>query len=80
MCVSFSPDSKRVVSASEDGTLRVWNIDVRYHMSEDPKVLLKVGGVHVRVARRAEAPARLALREGARRGHGEGCPDDWLAG
>lgn len=44
MGVSFSPDSKRVVTASEDGTLRVWNIEVRYHMSEDPKVLLKVRG------------------------------------
>jgi WD40 repeat protein len=43
MCASFSPDSKRMVTASEDGTLRVWNIDVRYAMSEDAKVLLKVG-------------------------------------
>ncbi len=42
MCVAFSPDSKRCVTASKDGTLRVWNIDVRYHLEEDPKTLLVV--------------------------------------
>ena len=32
----------RTVTASGDGTLRVWNIDVRYSMSEDPKTMLVV--------------------------------------
>ncbi|GFH07156.1 uncharacterized protein HaLaN_01917, partial [Haematococcus lacustris] len=42
LAVAFSPDAKRCVSASKDGTLRVWNIDVRYTLSEDPKTLLVI--------------------------------------
>jgi WD40 repeat protein len=42
--VSFSPDARRAVTVSKDGTLRVWNIDVRYHLAEDPKTLLVVSG------------------------------------
>lgn len=42
MTAAFSPDNKRAVTASKDLTLRVWNIDVRYTLSEDPKTL--VGG------------------------------------
>lgn len=38
-CVAFSHDSKKVVTASKDGTLRVWNIDVRFALEEDPKTL-----------------------------------------
>lgn len=41
--VEFSWDSTRAVSASEDGTLRIWNIDVRYALQEDPKPLVIVG-------------------------------------
>jgi WD40 repeat protein len=44
LAVSFSPDSRRAVTVSKDGTLRVWNIDVRYHLAEDPKTLLVVSG------------------------------------
>lgn len=42
MSVALSPDNKRAVTVSQDGTLRVWNIDVRYQMSEDAKTLLTV--------------------------------------
>ena len=41
--VDFSPDSRAAVTASEDGTLRTWNIDVRYHMQEDPKTVVTQG-------------------------------------
>ncbi|KAK9819711.1 hypothetical protein WJX72_001552 [[Myrmecia] bisecta] len=41
MCLSFSPDSSRMVTASKDGTWCVWNIAVRYWLQEDPKQLLK---------------------------------------
>ena len=30
-----------MVTASKDGTWRVWNINVRYHQQEDPKTLLQ---------------------------------------
>ena len=59
MSVALSPDNRRAVTVSQDGTLRVWNIDVRYSMSEDPKTLLtvrmggggtqRVGGAAVRL-------------------------------
>lgn len=39
MCIAFSPDGKKVATASKDGTLRIWNIDVRYALEEDPKTL-----------------------------------------
>lgn len=42
MSVALSPDNRRAVTVSQDGTLRVWNIDVRYAMSEDPKTLLTI--------------------------------------
>jgi len=41
--IDFSPDGSKAVTASEDGTLRIWNINVRYNMQEDPKQLLVVG-------------------------------------
>lgn len=41
--LDFSPDLKRAVTASADGLLKIHNIDVRYQMGEDPKVLLSVG-------------------------------------
>jgi hypothetical protein len=63
MAVAFSPDSKRCVTASKDGTLRIWNIDVRYQLEEDPKTLLVVGVVtalctivHVDGERRVKRP------------------------
>ncbi|MEW5317650.1 MAG: hypothetical protein WDW38_008932 [Sanguina aurantia] len=40
--VALSNDNKRAVTASKDGTLRVWNICVRYGMSEDAKTLVLV--------------------------------------
>jgi WD40 repeat protein len=40
--VALSPDGTRAVTASKDGTLRVWNIDVRYAQQEDPRTLLVV--------------------------------------
>ncbi|KNA22284.1 hypothetical protein SOVF_035280 [Spinacia oleracea] len=38
-CLCFTPNSDQVITASKDGTLKVWNINVRYHMDEDPKIL-----------------------------------------
>lgn len=35
----FTPNSEQVITASKDGTLKVWNINVRYHLDEDPKIL-----------------------------------------
>lgn len=41
LCVAFSPDSQKMVTASKDGTWRVWNISVRFHQQEDPKCLMQ---------------------------------------
>ena len=41
LCLTFSPDATKMVTASKDGTWRVWNIDVRYHQQEDAKCLLQ---------------------------------------
>ncbi|KAL4322319.1 hypothetical protein AHAS_Ahas14G0198600 [Arachis hypogaea] len=35
----FSPNSEQIITASKDGSMRIWNINVRYHLSEDPKTL-----------------------------------------
>lgn len=35
----FSPNSEQIITASKDGSIRVWNINVRYHLDEDPKTL-----------------------------------------
>ncbi|KAL3683716.1 hypothetical protein R1sor_001738 [Riccia sorocarpa] len=35
----FTWDSEGMITASKDGTIRVWNINVRYHLDEDPKCL-----------------------------------------
>ncbi|CAL1356921.1 unnamed protein product [Linum trigynum] len=35
----FCPSSEKIITASKDGSIRIWNINVRYHMDEDPKVL-----------------------------------------
>lgn len=35
----FSPNSEQIITASKDGTIRIWNINVRYHLDEDPKTL-----------------------------------------
>ncbi|XP_026377991.1 transducin beta-like protein 2 [Papaver somniferum] len=45
----FSPNSEQIITASKDGTIIIWNInvaliflsvfEVRYHLSEDPKTL-----------------------------------------
>ena len=34
MWLAFSADAKRVVTVSKDKSMRVWNIDVRYHLNE----------------------------------------------
>ncbi|OIT29086.1 PREDICTED: transducin beta-like protein 2 [Nicotiana attenuata] len=38
-CLCFTPNSEQIITASKDGSIRVWNINVRYHLSEDPKTL-----------------------------------------
>lgn len=40
LAVAFSTDSKSMVTASADGTLKIWNIGVRYLEQEDPKLIL----------------------------------------
>ncbi|KAI6702656.1 hypothetical protein NL676_011792 [Syzygium grande] len=35
----FTPNSEQIVTASKDGSMRIWNINVRYHLDEDPKTL-----------------------------------------
>ncbi|XP_010277354.1 PREDICTED: transducin beta-like protein 2 isoform X2 [Nelumbo nucifera] len=35
----FSSNSEQIITASKDGSIRVWNINVRYHLDEDPKTL-----------------------------------------
>eukprot|EP00850_Spirogloea_muscicola_P015807 SM000124S25939 [mRNA] locus=s124:249496:259561:+ [translate_table: standard] len=37
--LSFTSDAQRIVTTSKDGTIKTWNINVRYHLDEDPKVL-----------------------------------------
>ncbi|CAN6291009.1 unnamed protein product [Urochloa humidicola] len=38
-CLCFAPNSEQIITASKDGSIRVWNINVRYHLDEDPKTL-----------------------------------------
>ncbi|XAR54132.1 hypothetical protein NMG60_11029143 [Bertholletia excelsa] len=35
----FAPNSEEIITASKDGSIRIWNINVRYHLDEDPKTL-----------------------------------------
>lgn len=35
----FTPNSEQIITASKDGSMRKWNINVRYHLDEDPKTL-----------------------------------------
>ncbi|XP_010544365.1 PREDICTED: transducin beta-like protein 2 [Tarenaya hassleriana] len=35
----FTPDSEQIITASKDGSIRIWNINVRYQLDEDPKTL-----------------------------------------
>ncbi|KAG6728258.1 hypothetical protein I3842_02G164700 [Carya illinoinensis] len=35
----FSPNSEQIITASKDGSIRIWNINVQYHLDEDPKTL-----------------------------------------
>ncbi|XP_031269652.1 transducin beta-like protein 2 [Pistacia vera] len=35
----FAPNSEQIITASKDDSIRIWNINVRYHLDEDPKTL-----------------------------------------
>lgn len=48
--MAFSPDGWRAVTASQDHSLRIWNIAVRYMQQEDPKCLVNVQQQVVQVA------------------------------
>ncbi|PHJ19485.1 hypothetical protein CSUI_006689 [Cystoisospora suis] len=41
-CVAISADNRRCVTLDKSGLLTLWNIDVRYFVSEDPKPLFSV--------------------------------------
>ncbi|KXZ48528.1 hypothetical protein GPECTOR_27g699 [Gonium pectorale] len=41
-CVALSFDNTRAATAGKDGMLKIWNIDVRYELSEDPKLVLSI--------------------------------------
>ena len=43
LSLDFSPDLGRMVTSSAASQLKVWNINVRYHLNEDPKCLLSAG-------------------------------------
>jgi len=53
---SFSGDTRRAVTVSKDGTWRVFNIDVSWHLKEDPK-LICCGTVA------EDGPARVAMSQ-----------------
>ncbi|KAK3281961.1 hypothetical protein CYMTET_10280 [Cymbomonas tetramitiformis] len=38
----FDAEGTRAITASKDKTLMVWNLNVRYHLNEDPRVLKKL--------------------------------------
>ncbi|CAD7701929.1 unnamed protein product [Ostreobium quekettii] len=38
--VAISQDSRKAATASKDGHLKIWNLDVRHHQKEDAKCLL----------------------------------------
>ena len=40
--VAFTQDSKGAVTVSKDKTMKLWNINVRYGVNEDPKVVASV--------------------------------------
>ena len=37
--MAFSTDSTRAITASKDGTYKLWSLDVRYQLNEDAKCL-----------------------------------------
>eukprot|EP00878_Enallax_costatus_P041432 GHUV01048209.1.p1 GENE.GHUV01048209.1~~GHUV01048209.1.p1 ORF type:complete len:101 (-),score=11.58 GHUV01048209.1:312-614(-) len=37
MSVAFNADGSRTITASKDGTLRIWNTAVRYHLQVCPR-------------------------------------------
>ncbi len=48
MCTALNADGTRAVTASLDGTLRVWNLAVRYHMQVRGPECCGQYGVHSR--------------------------------
>jgi len=56
MTVAFSMDATRAVSVSQDGIMKIWNVDVRYDVQQDPDCLntvqlsLKEGEFYHRMA------------------------------
>lgn len=40
--ISFSSDETRAVTSSKDGTARVWKLDVRWDVGEDPRTLVEI--------------------------------------
>jgi len=47
-CVDFGIDTSRTLcaTASKDGTWKLWKINVRYHLGEDPQCLLTIQSPH----------------------------------
>jgi len=59
--LSFSSDSKRIATASKDGSWRLWRIDVRWHIGEDPVCELSVQTAHNNVDHIAINPKKDIL-------------------
>lgn len=60
--VAFTPDGKGAVTVSKDKTMKLWNIDVRYGVNEDPKVVASVDLSGEMTG--AQLPTRVAVSPG----------------
>ena len=68
--VTFTPDGKHLVSASQDGTVRLWPLDARHH-----QILLRKDFTYseIQVAPVGTLPPRLGTIECIRRSSGREC-------
>lgn len=60
LSVGFGPNTARCATVSADGTLRTWDLAVRYALQEDPRSLLKIVLPDELRGPPDQAPTRLA--------------------